>query len=391
MGHQERAFYGVAKKAQSSDARAGALQVNGTEVRTPILWLGHRLGGKPRPWQAFSLPGVLVNAWQILSTGRVPRQASAYRVQECRDLMSSSPVLIDSGGYLYLRREDFRPDPLEILDLYEDLSPAIGAVLDCPLDPFLAPEQNEMRWRQTIANTRTMFEKNGHLTLMPVVHAHSVEQAKRACSELRQAIGEPIALGIGSLVPLMRGRHDGRVLAKQPGAGSEADRDYQSSRHLAVDIIRTVRAGFPNALLHVFGVGGTTTMHLMFAQGIDSLDSVGWRLKAAHGAIQLPGLGDRFTSTRAHNTRALLAEDDNAKGILLQCACPVCREHNTLEDRLSVLDRSFNNRASHNAWVFVQEAAMFGAHIQTDSVEQFVRQRLQYSQLKHLLPAVFGT
>ena len=318
MDHQHGALYCTVKRAESSHARAGVLRVDGTEVQTPILWLGHRLGGKPRPWQAFSLPGVLVNAWQVLSMRRVPRQASPYRVQECRDLMTSSPVLIDSGGYLYLKREDFRPDPLEILQLYEDLNPAIGAVLDCPLDPFLAPEQNEMRWRRTLANTRAMYQKNGHLTLMPVVHAHSIDQAKRGCDELREVVGEPIALGIGSLVPLMRGRHDGRVLAKQAGAGSEADGDYQSSRHLAVDIIRTVRAEFPNALLHVFGVGGTTTMHLMFAQGIDSLDSVGWRLKAAHGAIQLPGLGDRFISTRAHNTRALLAEDGNAKEVTVQ-------------------------------------------------------------------------
>ncbi|MEM3433315.1 MAG: hypothetical protein QXP27_03965 [Candidatus Methanomethyliaceae archaeon] len=142
--------------------------------------------------------------------------------------------------------------------------------------------------------------------------------------------------------------------------------------------------------MHVFGVGGTTTMHLMFALGVDSLDSVGWRLKAGYGAIQLPGLGDRFTGTHCRKGRTLLLEDEGAKEALAECQCPVCRECKTLESRLIALERSFNNRALHNAWVFVNEANAFRHQVETGCVESFISQRLQHSPLKNLLHWIDG-
>jgi len=130
-------------------------------------------------------------------------------------------------------------------------------------------------------------------------------------------------------------------------------------------------------------------MHLMFALGVDSLDSIGWRLKAGYGAVQLPGLGDRFTGTRHRKSRTLLIDDGKAKEALLECRCPVCCEYTTLEERLQALDSSFNNRALHNAWVFVREVNAFRERVKTGSVESFVSQSLQHSPLKSLLAAVF--
>jgi 7-cyano-7-deazaguanine tRNA-ribosyltransferase len=390
MKPQHSALYAVEKEAYSSDARTGRLKVGNDEVSTPILWLGHRVRGNPKPWQAFHLPGVLMNAWDILSTGQASENIRKAGIQEYLNLGISCATFLDSGGYLYLKRDDVRPDPLEILGLYEDSAPTIGAILDHPLDPFLPAKVNEKRWRQTMANTRLMYERNGNVTLMPIVHAHSVDQANKACADLRQAVGEPVVLGIGSLVPLMRTHHNGEVLRRKPSGQSEAPVEYhQSSRHLVVEIIKTIRAEFPHAFLHVFGVGGTTTMHVMFALGVDSLDSIGWRLKAGYGAVQLPGFGDRFTGDRQRKKRTLLMDDEKATEALLECQCPVCQEHATLEKRLAALDKSFNNRALHNAWVFVQEADAFRAQIGTNSVESFVRERLQHSPLKSLLPDVF--
>lgn len=368
------------KKVGLTRARIGELRVGDCKVLTPILWLGHRAGGTPRPWQAFHLPGVLMNAWDILSTGQASQEARKAGIHQYLGLDKSCPALLDSGGYLYLKRNDVKADPCEILALYEDLNPTIGVVLDYPLDPFMAAEVNVKRWQETLANTRLMFERNGCLILMPVIHAHSVVQARKACADLRQIVGEPNIVGIGSLVPLMRTHHDGRLLASE---------NYQSSRHLAVEVIKAVRTEFPRSFLHVFGVGGTTTMHLMFALGVDSLDSIGWRLKAGYGAVQLPGLGDRFTGSRYRRNRTLLIEDKVAKEALIECQCPVCQEHNALEERLMALDQSFNNRALHNAWVFVQEAKAFQEAAQAGSVELFVALRLQYSPLKSLLPIIF--
>jgi len=382
-------MYKIEKKARAIVARIGKLKIGDTEISTPVLWLGHRVGGTPKPWQAFHLPGVLMNALDIFTTGQASQKARKAGINGYLGLDPSCPTLLDSGGYLYLKRNDLEADPYDILNLYEDLAPTIGAILDYPLDPLAAIEVNQRRWHQTLLNTRLMFERNSYLTLMPIIHAHSVAQAQKACIELREIIGEPIIVGIGSLVPLMRTHHDGRLLAEQTPQSNKATTKHKSSRHLAVEVIKTIRGEFPHAFLHVFGVGGTTTMHLMFALGADSLDSIGWRLKAGYGAIQLPGLGDRFTGYNPRRNRTLLIEDSVAKEALLECQCPVCQEHKTFKRRLIALDRSFNNRALHNAWVFVQEVNAFRECVKAGSVEKFVSQRLQHSPLKSLLPAIF--
>jgi 7-cyano-7-deazaguanine tRNA-ribosyltransferase len=36
------------------------------------------------------------------------------------------------------------------------------------------------------------------------------------------------------------------------------------------------------------------TMNMMYYSGADSVDSSSWRTKAAFGAIQLSGIGDRY-------------------------------------------------------------------------------------------------
>ncbi len=378
-------LYQLEKKDTSARARIGTLRVGDREISTPLLWLGHRVGGTPRPWQAFRLPGVLMNAWDILSASMVCQKIREYGIDQYLGLDQSCPILLDSGGYLYLKRNDIEADPCKVLKLYEELNPTIGAVLDYPLDPFLAEQANEKRWQKTLANTRFMFEKNGYLTLMPIIHAHSAAQAQRACADVREIVGEPSVVGIGSLVPLMRTHHDGRLLVRE----SQTSQHHQSSRHVALEVIKAVRVEFPKSFLHVFGVGGTTTMHLMFALGVDSLDSIGWRLKAGYGAVQLPGLGDRFTGIRCRKNRTLLMDDEVAKAALLECQCPVCLEHDSLEGRLTALDRSFDNRALHNAWVFVQEANACQEAIRTDSIESFVVQRLRHSPLRSLLSVVF--
>ncbi len=386
----EAANFEVTRQARGSAARCGVFCVSGQSLATPALWLGHRVGGMPRPWQAFDLPGLLMNACDIISTGRTLSKARDSGLNDYLGLPRSTPVLLDSGGYLYLKRERMDADPVEVLHLYEDLGPSIGVVLDHPLDPLAEADVNRARWEHTLANTRAMLERNGRLTLMPTVHAHSVAQAKAACAELRSVVDEPVAVGVGSLVPLMRGRRARGMLPSGEGrAGSSDAGGHQSSRHLAVEIIKTVRAEFPRSFLHVFGVGGTTTMHLMFALGVDSLDSIGWRLKAGYGAVQLPGLGDRLTGARPRGGRTLLMLDDDAKSLLCECQCPVCRGRKTFEARLDALASSFNNRAMHNAWVFVQEAAEFRERVRTGGVEQFTCDRLRSSALRSLLPCVF--
>ena len=60
--------------------------------------------------------------------------------------------------------------------------------------------------------------------------------------------------------------------------------------------LRRVRQTFADEEIHVFGIGGTATLHLAALLGMDSVDSSGWRNRAARGIVQLPGSGDRIVA-----------------------------------------------------------------------------------------------
>ena len=52
-----------------------------------------------------------------------------------------------------------------------------------------------------------------------------------------------------------------------------------------LDSLRHVRQTFANKEIHVFGMGGTATLHLAILLGMDSVDSSGWRNRAARGIV----------------------------------------------------------------------------------------------------------
>lgn len=133
----------------------------------------------------------------------------------------------------------------------------------------------------------------------------------------------------------------------------------KNSLYFVAEAVKIVRDEFPDSFLHVFGAGSVSTMHFLFSLGVDSVDTVGWRLKAAHGAIQLPGVGDRFVTPNNKKRKKL---SDSDKRLLEKCKCPVCKGL-SLEERLQNLDNAIKNgtfkrRAIHNAWVFNLELNM---------------------------------
>ena len=72
-----------------------------------------------------------------------------------------------------------------------------------------------------------------------------------------------------------------------------------AQRRQTILMIRRIRKGFPGHI-HAFGIGGIVTLHLAAALGIDSLDSSGWRQRAARGLINLRGRGERQAVIRAY-------------------------------------------------------------------------------------------
>lgn len=336
-------------------SRGGYAEINEKIIQTPTLWLGHVMGGIPHPWKFIEMDTLIVNAYDILKNKSA--MASICEKGIHKYLQFDGAILMDSGGFLFQKKDDLDVDPLLILDLYERAKPDLGVILDHPFNPSETDKVNRKRWNKTLKNTEIMFDYNGNIDLMPVIHGYDLKELKRAIRDIKK-LSDPHMIGIGSLVPLLFRTND-------------ANR-FKNPINFVIDAIRTVREEFPNSLLHAFGVGSSRTMHLMYSLGVDSLDSTGWRIKAAYGIIQLPGIGDRYPITR-NNGRPSLKESE--KPILEKCQCPSCRKL-SIDERIKLLNDSFKERAIHNAHLFLNEKKLFQKNIKEGNVKHFIQNRL---------------
>lgn len=342
------------QKDRGTDAQAGLLSVNGHCIKTPVLWLGHNFSGPVDVWneRRMSVPGFLVNACEIIKRPIVNQTITDKGMHEY--LGFKGPIMMDSGGFLFQKARRMNVRPRKIMELYRESKIDIGVTLDHPLDPSLSSSRNRRRWERTLRNTETMASTVNSCAFMPVVHGYSLRSLKAACRAIRRILGEPPMVGVGSLVPLVKASYLGNGFRYQRKNGEDGDH----VRFIA-DALSLVRDEFPKSFLHVFGVGGTTTIMSIFALGVDSVDSVAWRLKAAFGAIQLPGTSDRFLSPRPKSPKARKTIQGIENDILARCRCPICSQYESLGWQKRRLDASFRARTIHNAWVFLREVQRF--------------------------------
>lgn len=353
----------IIREDASTHARLGMLKINGRKINTPTLWLGCSIKNKPHPWKYFDVDAIMVNAYEIIQKKLVINSIHKF-------LNTDSMVMMDCGGFQLMKIKRY-VTPIKILKIYEQAEPDIGVVLDFPFNP-LNPSDRMERWKKTLENTRFMFDmldkldNSYDIVLLPVIHGYTLEEIKRACEEIKD-ITDPKIVSIGSLVPVIRHMKTSNL--------SKLNR--MNAIKFMVSAVSTVREEFPDALLHVFGVGSVATMHLMFSLGVDSVDSASWRVKAAYGAIQLPGIGDRFISPK--KCRKKFKEDY----ALSKCECPVC-SGKLLTERMRILDNSkpdtFHNRAIHNAYVLKEEEKAFRNALAENNTIGFLRERLRGSR-----------
>jgi tRNA-guanine family transglycosylase len=300
------------------------------KIKTPILWLTKPIRNKPDPWHYFKVEGVMVNAYEILTKPSITKRIIDEGVHKYMGF--DGLIVMDSGGFLFMNKKKINVNPETIIDLYEKSKPNYAVVLDHPLLPNLPPEEINKRLEETLENTKIMLElkQSKNPVLIPVIHGFDKTTIKKYIRKL-QDIGDFDVYGLGSLVPF--------VFSTKGNGGI----------YNLIEIVSLVRALLPDKIIHVFGVGSALTMHLMFYIGVDSVDTVSWRIKAAYGAIQLPGISDRYITPRMrHKKYASLSKEEEK--ILEKCNCPACRK-----EGIEGLIKSFKLRALHNAWVYQKE------------------------------------
>jgi len=136
-----------------------------------------------------------------------------------------------------------------------------------------------------------------------------------------------------------------------------------------------VRQEFRDKKLHVFGIGGTATIHIAALLGINSVDSSGWRNRAARGTVQLPG-----------QIWAVGKEWE----ILAECQCPACKQYG-LDGLKANLVQGFRNRATHNLWVLLEEARLIEEQLVGSDYENWYLIHLDNTLYKPLIKEILET
>ena len=240
-------------------------------------------------------------------------------------------VYLDNGAFYFIGKMGHVPE-----DEYNEFV-AVAKPDWWPIPQDFIPMASLSAEQQLECFTRTMktnlaYQEDGYI---PVIHISAHLQAYTAAVLADPRLAAKPGIALGGIVP---------NLLRKPKAIP-----YQE----ILDSLLHVRRQFAGKHLHVFGIGGTATLHLAALLGIDSADSSGWRNRAARGIVQLRGTGDRSIANLG-SWRGRTPSDGEWDR-LAACPCPGCRANGLVGLRAGRSD-GFNNRATHNLWTLLEEA-----------------------------------
>lgn len=346
-------------------------QIGTHSSSSPLVFLGIDAFNAPFPWKkGLDVPGILLNSLDLLSSSKFEaslKEESSLSLHQYFEYPKL--IMMDSGGFkvleLYSRmRKDKRRllsgDILRTcLQLYGQTDPDLVVIPDLPYHPEVRLSENLERMKRNIDHI-CRFPLEGHLLRNtipipvfhpfphPFYHRKLLKKMTDAASSpgLSRILEKAPALGIGGLVPYFLNRK---------GKG------YFDAIKI-IDFLCWMRLAFPNKLLHIFGVGGSSMMLVLFYLGIDSLDTMGWRVRAAFSKIQLLGRGDYSAfGTRSWKSKSIY-EDKIARRLIVECECPACQRIRSEGWDLGFYQMkanpslSFELRALHNAYTYLQLA-----------------------------------
>jgi len=296
---------------------------------------------KPRVWDAEgdcylpALRAVMVSYADFHYFPAMRKRAMDGGLRKFLNAPRRLKIYMDNGAFYFLRREGELPRAA-----YEEF------VREAKPNWYPVPQEH--------IPTMKINRKYNHGDYAPIAHVSSV--LPKYIGALRRAkLHNKKHYALGGIVP---------NLLRAPKA-----MPYEEILGHLFDF----RAEFAKAKIHLFGVGGTATAHIAALAGFNSIDSSGWRNRAARGIIQLPGKGDRVVADLG-NWRG--REIDNTdKKQLKECVCPTCQNKGWKSLKKNGSE-GFCNRAVHNLWVLLEEAKWAGERIGKKKYAEEYRDRL---------------
>ena len=279
--------------------------------------LGTPLKGRPRPWEHFKVPALMVNAYEIIKSENLHREIQAKGGLH-EFLNYNGTIFLDSGGFQAMKH-GIDIEISKLIDVYKMAEADYYFSLDYPSSSARNSEKKILR---TISNFEKLRKAIEHI--IPIVHPN-IKRALREYKAYKQYNPEYIA--IGGLVPLIL-----------------TTKGLSNGRKRALDLMAEIRKRH-KSYLHVMGLGAPTVIPILKILKCNSTDSAAWRIKAAHGKIMIPNKGERYVSNKkAKFGVVFLCEEDRQR--IEEIGCPILKEHDW-----SCLEKSFEARALLNAWV----------------------------------------
>ena len=303
------------------------------------------------PWYLKELKAIMVSYADFRQMPARRRAAMRRGLREYLGVPESVSIYLDNGAF-YFASKGGEPGARGYRRFIQKAKPDWRPVR------FDAIPSPQMSWQTQLACCRRtmkinqLYQRDGYV---PVIHAGRYLGRYLEAIESNPGLAAKEWIALGGLVP---------NLLRTPKAAK-----YSS----ILDDLIAVRDRFPKKRIHVFGIGGTATLHLAALLGFDSVDSTGWRNRAARGIIQLPGSGERIVAELGNWRGRRPSKEERAQ--LEKCRCPACRQSGLRGLRSGGIS-GFSHRATHNLWVLLEEARWVTERLAKGTYKRCYRQRL---------------
>ncbi len=255
---------------------------------------------------------------------------------------AKTKIYLDNGAFYFLGRSGDTPKE----DYEEFVTHAKPDWWPIPQDfiptPYMTSDEQEHCFQKTM-DMNNAYEHGG---FVPVIHICRYLNDYIVAIQASERLSMKQTIAIGGIVP---------NLLRAPKA-----MPYDE----ILTALKAIRHTFANKHVHIFGIGGTATLHIAGLLRIDSADSSGWRNRAARGIVQLAGKGDRVVADLG-KWRGRQPNEEEWE-MLDSCRCPACQAFGVAGLKA---DKSFgfSNRATHNLWILLKESHWIEEQLQNET------------------------
>lgn len=306
------------------------------------------------PYYLPNLKAIMVSYGEFHRMPARRRKAMEQGLHHYLGVPEGVKIYLDNGAFYFLSREGETPR-----DEYDEF--VMRAKPDwwpIPQDFIPTPHMTMEEQRDCLNRTMRVNLAYQHDGYVPVIHISRLLEEYTIVVKGNERLSDKPTIALGGIVPnLMRAP---KAMTYKEILGS----------------LRHVREAFADKKIHVFGIGGTSTLHLAALLRMDSVDSSGWRNRAARGIVQLPGSGDRLVADLGK--WKIRKPSPQEWELLRECTCPTCQRYGLDGLKASAIS-GFCNRATHNLWVLLEEARWIEKHLADGTYTMRYKHRLDNS------------